>query len=103
VSQKDSTPERQQLIALRVDSKLLAEIDDKRGRLSRSEFLRNAVYAELQEMGSTLPASITAAPDRAGKGGRPKKVVDIPRPLVAEDSPPAEERERKPVKYPKKR
>lgn len=97
----DSKTERQQLIALRVDADLLAEIDAKRGRVSRSEFLRNAVYAELQSLGTDLPASVTAAPDRAGKGGRPRKIVEMPMQRVAEDENPLPVHDRKEVKYPK--
>jgi hypothetical protein len=104
----DGKDSRQQLIALRVDPQLLAEIDAKRGRKSRSEFLRDAVYAELEAQGTSLPSSITAAPDRAGKGGRPKKVVEMPpaQKNVAEDhGPPPESASapRQKVKYPKKK
>jgi hypothetical protein len=97
----DSKTERQQLIALRVDADLLAEIDAKRGRVSRSEFLRNAVYAELQALGTDLPANVTAAPDRAGKGGRPRKILEMPIQRVAEDENPLPAHDRKEVKYPK--
>ena len=101
VAPEDSKTERQQLIALRVDAALLAEIDAKRGRVSRSEFLRNAVYAELQAQGTELPATVTAAPDRAGKGGRPRKVVEIPLQKVAEDEDAPVGSERQAVQYPK--
>lgn len=101
VAPEDSKTERQQLIALRVDAALLAEIDAKRGRVSRSEFLRNAVYAELQSQGTELPASVTAAPDRAGKGGRPRKAAAIPLQKISEDEAPPARADRQAVQYPK--
>jgi hypothetical protein len=70
--------ERQQLIGFRVGPELLDEIDRKRGRLSRSEFLRQAVFAELKDLGSDLNEEATTAPDRKGKGGRPRKRIQTP-------------------------
>lgn len=61
--------DRQKMIGVRVDDALLAEIDRVRGSMSRSEFVRRATYEALKAMGSDLPPSVIAAPDRAGKGG----------------------------------
>lgn len=62
------------LVGCHVDDIFAAEIDRARGRKSRSDFLREALYDYLKEKHrTTLPASVKYAPDRAGKGGRPKK------------------------------
>jgi hypothetical protein len=71
------------MIGVRVDDVLLAEIDRVRGDMSRSDFVRRAAFDALLSAGSDLPKSVVAAPDRAGKGGRPKKDTVS---LVAEDS-----------------
>ena len=76
--------ERQKMIGVRVDDELLEEIDRVRGAMSRSDFVRMAAYNALKEAGSELPESVTAAPDRAGKGGRPKKASGVA--LVREPS-----------------
>jgi hypothetical protein len=91
--------ERQQLIGFRADPELLAEIDAKRGRMSRSEFLRRAVFAELEELGTTLPPSITAAPDRAGKGGPKKREAVDSRLNEGTEPAPAAEKARKKTSY----
>lgn len=41
--------------------------------MSRSDFVRMAAYNALKEAGSKLPESAILPPDRAGKGGRPRK------------------------------
>jgi hypothetical protein len=53
-------------ITITLPEELLAAVDDARGRMGRSEFLRLAL-AEKLGMGDEL----VAAPDRVGKGGRP--------------------------------
>ena len=61
------------MIGVRVDDDFLAEIDRVRGSMSRSDFVRRAAFEALKSAGSMLPESVTASPDRAGKGGRPKQ------------------------------
>ncbi|HBR94324.1 MAG TPA: hypothetical protein DEA90_09195 [Opitutae bacterium] len=43
------------------------------GYTDRSSFIRDAVYEKLESMGIKLPLIEKAAPQRTGKGGRPKK------------------------------
>jgi hypothetical protein len=62
------------LVGCHVEEAFLNEIDDARGGMSRSDFLRKALYAYLTEkLGKTIPSELQFAPDRAGKGGRPRK------------------------------
>jgi len=60
----------QTLIGVAIDESLLAQIDRARGESSRSAFVRQALGKYLG-----LSGAITQAPDRAGKGGRPRKVA----------------------------
>lgn len=60
----------QTLIGVAIDESLLAQIDRARGELSRSAFVRQALGKFLG-----LSGAITQAPDRAGKGGRPRKIA----------------------------
>jgi hypothetical protein len=60
----------QTLLSVAVTVEMLAAIDAKRGTTPRSVFVRESLAAYLH-----LPASLAAAPDRSGKGGRPKKTV----------------------------
>ncbi len=55
-----------------LSEKLLEEVDSSRGFVGRSEFIRQAIAEKLD-----LDESFSAAPDRAGVGGRPshKKVL----------------------------
>lgn len=76
------------LVGCHVDDRFLREIDKARGTKSRSDFFREALFKYLGP-DSGLPQSITAAPDRAGKGGRPRKVIELPeveQSKVAEDA-----------------
>ena len=67
----------QTLIAVAMTVELLAAIDGKRGVTSRSAFVRESLAKYLQ-----IAPELAAAPDRAGKGGRPKKTTL--RPVEAE-------------------
>lgn len=60
-----------------MDNEFLEELDRARGEMNRSAFVREAIWRLLKERGIDLPASIKAAPDRAGKGGRPRKVIEM--------------------------
>ena len=64
--------ENQTLIAFAVDANLLAVIDAERGSLARSAWIRLALVKALTEAGYDV-GHLAAAPDRAGKGGRPRK------------------------------
>jgi hypothetical protein len=60
-----------------LDGDFLAAIDKARGARSRSQFLRDALYHYLTDVCKvTLPEAVTHAPDRAGKGGRPRKSAE---------------------------
>ncbi len=61
------------LVGCHVDAAFLAEIDRARGGKSRSDFLREALYEHLKALGIQIPERLKHAPDRSGKGGRPKK------------------------------
>lgn len=68
--------DNQTLIAIRLDPQLLAAVDKKRGknRQSRSEFVREAIYNAVKDLG--LSRELIYPADRVGeaKGGRPKKL-----------------------------
>ena len=57
----------QALIAVALDEQLLAAIDRKRGTTNRSQFIRESLAKFLG-----ISINLAAAPDRTGKGGRPK-------------------------------
>ena len=82
----------QTLIAFPLDEKFLAEVDSARGETSRSAFVREALRNYLVAKGHPIPRDLTAAPDRAGKGGRKSKITPMDPGLgkVAEDSVPSE-------------
>lgn len=61
----------QTLVAFSLDKELEKAIDSARGGKSRSQFIREALAMKL---GVSL--HLAEAPDRAGKGGRPKKNDD---------------------------
>jgi hypothetical protein len=61
----------QTLIGVAVDARLLAAIDKKRGVVNRSTFIREMLVDYLR-----LPKELAAAPDRTGKGGRPRKSAE---------------------------
>lgn len=63
------------LVGCYVDESFAAEIDRARGGKSRSDFLREVLFNYLEKAGFTLKDEWKFAPDRAGKGGRPKKAV----------------------------
>lgn len=88
-------------MAFPLDEQLLAALDRARGAKSRSAVVREAIYAMLKEQGYQLPASVVHAPDRAGKGGRQKRVVEMPVAKVAEDEVPLPPTPVKKVTYPK--
>lgn len=62
----------QTLLSVAVSRQLLAEIDRKRGTTPRSTFVRECLATYLK-----IDLRLAAAPDRAGKGGRPKKAVAL--------------------------
>jgi hypothetical protein len=66
--------DNQTFIGLRLDPLLLEAVDKKRAlkRLSRSQFIRDAIFEAVADMG--VDKEIVVPPDRVGikKGGRPK-------------------------------
>jgi hypothetical protein len=86
---------------------LLNATEKCRGRVSRSQWLRDAILEKLKREGFEISEEAALAPDRSGKGGpRPKSpVVEMPMPMakVAEDGTSLPPGERKSVKYPKGR
>jgi metal-responsive CopG/Arc/MetJ family transcriptional regulator len=70
--------QNQTLIAIRLDPDLLAAVDKKRAmkRQSRSEFVREAIFHAVKDLGS-VSKDLIYPQDRVGKskGGRPRKVV----------------------------
>lgn len=63
----------QQLLGFWADQELLGLIDDARGSRSRSQFLRDAIAAELDRIGVAFDRAITSPPDRARRGGKAKQ------------------------------
>jgi hypothetical protein len=92
----------QTLIGCHLDGDFVEAIDRARHGKTRSQFLREALFGYLQnECGIKLPRSIMYAPDRAGKGGRPKKVIEMELKVADEVNPNAPV-SKGPVKYQKK-
>lgn len=76
MSQKGSVKrDNQTFIGLRLDPELLAAVDKKRlsKRLTRSQFIRDAIFEAVRDMG--VPVDLIYPQDRVGeaKGGRPRK------------------------------
>jgi hypothetical protein len=65
------------LIGCHVDATFAAQIDRARQGKSRSDFLREALFEHLLELGYQVPEILKFAPDRTGKGG-PRRVVPMP-------------------------
>jgi hypothetical protein len=64
----------QTLIGCHLDADFVAAIDRARKGRSRSQFLREALHYYLSECcGIRLAEEKKHAPDRTGKGGRPRK------------------------------
>ncbi|MFU8894023.1 MAG: ribbon-helix-helix domain-containing protein [Luteolibacter sp.] len=70
----------QTLIAIRLDPELLKAVDAKRKskRQSRSEFIREAIYDSVKDLG-TVRKELIYPQDRVGKakGGRPPKTESL--------------------------
>jgi hypothetical protein len=68
----------QTLIGCHLDADFVAAIDKARQGKSRSQFLREVLFWYVtKECRINLPAHLMHAPDRTGKGGRPKKLVAV--------------------------
>lgn len=67
----------QTLIGCHLDAEFVTAIDTARAQRTRSQFLREALYTYLRETcHMEIPSHLMYAPDRAGKGGRPRKKPD---------------------------
>jgi Arc/MetJ-type ribon-helix-helix transcriptional regulator len=67
----------QTLLNLYVNDRFLELIDTvlpELGYANRSEFIRSAIREKLQANGLKIAPSLSAAPNRIGKGGRPRRV-----------------------------
>ena len=98
----------QTLLTLHVSDELLGAVEQCRKGRPRSQWIRDAILEKLRREGIEIPDEAALPPDRSGKGGRSKKVAEMPAPglKVAEDhGPPPESASlpRKQVKYPKKK
>ena len=60
-------PNKFKLIGCWVDQDFLAQVDNARGELGRSQFLRDALAEKLQAEGIMIMRDKVRAPDRAGK------------------------------------
>ena len=58
----------QTLLSVAVSVEMLAAIDEKRGHATRSAFVRESLADHFK-----ISRDLATAPDRTGKGGRPKK------------------------------
>ena len=74
----------QKLVAFPVDEELLTELDQQRGKLSRSQFIRDALAEYLQSLGVPVREEIVSPPDRTGP--RNKKPVSYKESLRSETS-----------------
>lgn len=70
-----SRAENQKPILFYVNDAFLSEIDKgcEIVGCGRSQFIRDAVFAELERMGMAPPRALKSAPSRKGKGGPKKK------------------------------
>ena len=69
-------PGQKQVLTM-FDEDFLSEIADamrRAGYSDRSKFIRDAVYDKLIKLGIRCNYKVAMAPDRTGKGGRPKKI-----------------------------
>jgi hypothetical protein len=62
----------QVLIGCWCDEKFVSRIDSARRGMNRSQFARDALVDKLVKLGVKITDLQTWAPDRTGKGGRPK-------------------------------
>lgn len=62
----------QSFIGAWFDEEFLKKVDEARGPVSRSQFLRDAMRQKLTDMGYAVSSHETLAPDRTGKGGPTK-------------------------------
>jgi hypothetical protein len=62
----------QVLIGCWCDEKFVGRIDGARRGMNRSQFARDALVDKLVKLGVKVSDLQTWAPDRTGKGGRPK-------------------------------
>lgn len=70
----------QTLLNLYVSDSFLELIDTalpELGYANRSEFIRSAIREKLQANGLRVAPSLAAAPNRVGKGGRPRRVSSL--------------------------
>lgn len=77
--------EGQKAVIVMIQDDFLDIIDQNLAQMGypdRSSFIREAVRQRLVKDGVPVPPSMTVAPSRAGKGGRPKKDSGVA--LVAE-------------------
>jgi hypothetical protein len=66
-------PKAYDLIVVRVPLSLAGKIDHARGRLSRSQFIRDSVGRELKRLRIPVTDEEIQSPDRKGKGGPRKR------------------------------
>lgn len=76
--------EKFKLVGCWCDKDFLAEIEKARGKVGRSQFVRDALVEKLEKMGIKIPRELTVAPDRAGVGGPKKKKISSGRKLARE-------------------
>jgi hypothetical protein len=62
------------LLGFYADLKLVSKVEEARGDLARSQFLREAVVEYMVSRGVPVPKELRNAPDRTGKGGPKQKV-----------------------------
>jgi len=68
----DPRTNTQKLLTLHVDAELFDAAERCRGRASRSQWIRQAIAEKVVREGIKLSEDAVFAPDRSGKGGRPK-------------------------------
>jgi hypothetical protein len=61
------------LIGAALDAGMIATMDKLRGGVTRSQYVRQAIAEKMQAEGYKVPQEWIYAPDRTGRGGRPKK------------------------------
>lgn len=100
----------QKLLTLHVDESLFAATERARGRINRSQWIRDAIAEKCAREGIPVPADAVYAPDRGRKSGQKwspetqrKTTSSPPSPMLNDNNVGSEAAKAKqvPIKYPK--
>lgn len=94
----------QKLLTLHVDDVLFEATEKARGRVNRSQWIRDAIAEKCAREGIPVPEEAIYAPDRGRKGGQrwaPETLrKESPAPILNDEPNPDAPKARKPTTYP---